>query len=201
MVLICEEPSGGTDVSDAVPALVSRADAKALGLNRYFTGKPCKWGHVCERTTNAQCLTCNKTRNKTRSGLYRAEHKEQALAWRQKNTKKVKDYGDFYRSNPIRMIMSYARHRAMTQGIEFSLKDEDIKIPEVCPILGIPLFKTPGKVGNNTPSLDRIHVNKGYIKGNVCVISYEANRRKSDWTIDMFRSLVAYMESGVAEHE
>lgn len=30
--------------------LVIRKDAKSEGLVRYFTGKPCKYGHVSERT-------------------------------------------------------------------------------------------------------------------------------------------------------
>jgi hypothetical protein len=29
--------------------IISRKEAKAAGLTRYFTGKPCKRGHVVER--------------------------------------------------------------------------------------------------------------------------------------------------------
>jgi 5-methylcytosine-specific restriction endonuclease McrA len=39
--------------------IVTRAEAKAQGLNRYFTGKPCKHGHVAERVAvNAYCVPC-----------------------------------------------------------------------------------------------------------------------------------------------
>lgn len=39
--------------------LISRADAKRLGLSRYFTGQACKFGHVCERRVcNGHCLDC-----------------------------------------------------------------------------------------------------------------------------------------------
>jgi transposase len=42
-----------------VPDIVSRSEAAALGLPRYFTGKPCKRGHVTERRTdNADCFDC-----------------------------------------------------------------------------------------------------------------------------------------------
>lgn len=39
--------------------ITTRADAMAAGLKRYFTGKPCKNGHVAERlVSNATCLRC-----------------------------------------------------------------------------------------------------------------------------------------------
>lgn len=37
-----------------------RAKAKELGLKTYFTGRPCKHGHVANRlTVNAACLECS----------------------------------------------------------------------------------------------------------------------------------------------
>lgn len=47
------------------PALISRAEAKALGLKRYFTGMPCKHGHIAEgyvASTNC-CVVCKATSN------------------------------------------------------------------------------------------------------------------------------------------
>jgi len=39
--------------------VISRADAKAQGLMRYFTGRPCKWGHVAERyAKSTHCIEC-----------------------------------------------------------------------------------------------------------------------------------------------
>lgn len=41
--------------------IVSRQKARAEGLTRYFTGKPCVHGHISERrTTNSKCLECQK---------------------------------------------------------------------------------------------------------------------------------------------
>jgi hypothetical protein len=41
--------------------IISRAEAKAKGLNRYFTGKPCKHGHVAERVVfNGACVECER---------------------------------------------------------------------------------------------------------------------------------------------
>jgi 5-methylcytosine-specific restriction endonuclease McrA len=51
-------------VADYLPytgPLVTRAEAKAAGAKRYFTGKPCKRGHICERYTSiAQCVACSR---------------------------------------------------------------------------------------------------------------------------------------------
>lgn len=41
------------------PEVISRAEATARGLKRYFTGIPCKRGHVAERAViNASCFAC-----------------------------------------------------------------------------------------------------------------------------------------------
>ncbi len=41
--------------------IITRAEAKSLGLKRYFTGMACKRGHVAERFVNsARCVECNK---------------------------------------------------------------------------------------------------------------------------------------------
>jgi hypothetical protein len=56
-------------------------------------------------------------------------------------------------------------------------------VPIICPILGIPIIKDIKKeqkeVPNpNSPSIDRIDNSKGYVKGNVRVISHKANTMK-----------------------
>lgn len=44
---------------------VTRKEAKERGLKFYFTGKPCKRGHVCERyVCNHQCLKCTENQGK-----------------------------------------------------------------------------------------------------------------------------------------
>ena len=42
-----------------MPEIITRKDAVARGLIRYFTGKPCKHGHVAERRTDTgNCTKC-----------------------------------------------------------------------------------------------------------------------------------------------
>jgi Na+-translocating ferredoxin:NAD+ oxidoreductase RnfC subunit len=43
--------------------LLTRQEALNIGYSRYFTGKPCKHGHVAERyATSRQCVECNVVR-------------------------------------------------------------------------------------------------------------------------------------------
>jgi 5-methylcytosine-specific restriction endonuclease McrA len=47
-----------------VPELISRSEARAAGLTRFFTGKPCPKGHLCQRmVTNYDCIDCMRARS------------------------------------------------------------------------------------------------------------------------------------------
>jgi hypothetical protein len=41
-----------------MPEIISRKDAIAAGLSRYFTGEPCKHGHMAERRLSGHCIPC-----------------------------------------------------------------------------------------------------------------------------------------------
>jgi len=82
--------------------------------------------------------------------------------------------------NPEKILLSLAKNRAKRDGIEFNIEVSDIQIPLVCPVLGMELKRGVGKgPKDNSPTLDRIHPKIGYIKGNVIVISFLANKIKS----------------------
>lgn len=73
-----------------------------------------------------------------------------------------------------------AKTRAKKKNLDFSIIETDIIIPEKCPILGIPLFISESIWSNNSPTIDRIDNTKGYIKGNIAVISWQANNMKAN---------------------
>jgi hypothetical protein len=60
--------------------------------------------------------------------------------------------------------------------------------------MGIPLFFSEGKRGPNSFSIDRVDNSRGYTKDNTRVISFLANGRKGDLTVEQVRNLLAYME-------
>ncbi len=81
------------------------------------------------------------------------------------------------------LMLAGARRRAKERGLDFDLIASDIIVPDACPLLGVPIFRGVGKMGPNSPALDRIETTKGYVRGNVWVISQRANVIKNDATV------------------
>lgn len=76
----------------------TRAEAKAAGAQYYFTGEPCKHGHVAPRKTKGACVECLKAEwqaaAETRAKYFREynrieEVKEKKHAWYQENRERV----------------------------------------------------------------------------------------------------------------
>jgi hypothetical protein len=96
----------------------------------------------------------------------------------------------------VRNLFKSIKVRAARKGLPFNLEESDIVIPEVCPVLGIPLKWGDG-LQECTPSVDRLIPELGYVKGNCKVISMKANRLKSNATVDQFKALIAYVEGNL----
>lgn len=92
----------------------------------------------------------------------------------------------------VKKILDRVKGRAIRKGIPFTLEIEDIVIPDVCPVLGMPFI-----YGHHdwTYSLDRIKPELGYVKGNVIVMSNRANMMKSTATTEEIGKLHAFMLS------
>ena len=111
--------------------------------------------------------------------------------WQLKNREKVLEYKRINRSRKSKqsLLFESAQRRAKECSREFSITLEDIVIPEFCPYLGIKMDK---------PSLDRIDTSKGYIPGNVQVISFKANTMKSNASIN---ELITFAENILKLHK
>lgn len=98
--------------------------------------------------------------------------------------------------NPKSRMLIDARSRAKKRGLLFDLTLEDIVVPEFCPVLGFRLVasSTFGRPARNSPSLDQINPGKGYTKGNVWVISWRANKLKSDASLEELTRLAAAVQ-------
>lgn len=97
------------------------------------------------------------------------------------------------RANPARALHRSCRKRAQKTGIDFDIDVSDIVIPERCPILEEPLiYCGPDRL--YWPTVDRVDNTKGYVKGNVRVISFKANMMKCDMLIWQVENLLAYMK-------
>lgn len=76
----------------------TRAEAKETGASHYFTGEPCKHGHIAPRKTKGACIECLKVEwqqaTEKRTAYFRAynnreEVKEAKHKWYQNNRDKV----------------------------------------------------------------------------------------------------------------
>ena len=110
------------------------------------------------------------------------------------NSKRVKS-----EPQDVRMFRR-AKARAKERGLSFDLDKSYVVIPEVCPVLGIKLEHFCGHSGGrpNSPALDRIDNTKGYIKGNVIVISHLANMMKSSATKEELLAFADWVQKAYA---
>lgn len=91
-------------------------------------------------------------------------------------------------------MLRRARARAAEAGVPFTLTAADITVPEFCPVFPwLRLERCRGRMGDASPSLDRVIPALGYVAGNVQVLSQRANWLKRDATIDEVERLLAYM--------
>lgn len=111
---------------------------------------------------------------------------------------KEKRWSRDHRTSQYEMFAA-AKKRAKIKGVEFSITQNDVCVPETCPLLGVPLLQCKKCLGPNSPSLDRIDPSKGYVPGNVWVISYRANAAKSNLTLSELKTLVENLEDKMTE--
>ena len=154
------------------------------------------------------CLNCGKTFiievHKEREGNRKKEFCSECIAslslWERKKIKmeKIPEFKqkvqtskrDEFERHIKKYMYTSAKLRAQKKGIPFNIEEDDIIIPEICPILEVPLIL--GHKGNYeyTPSLDRIDNSKGYVKGNIMVISKKANSMKNSASIEELKMFV-----------
>lgn len=100
--------------------------------------------------------------------------------------------GDSYKL----LMLNRAAARAKQKDLDFNIDTSDIIIPEKCPILDIKLEIAFDKRGGeyNSPSLDRIKPELGYVKGNVIVISKRANMIKTDASFEEIEKVYLFLK-------
>ena len=111
--------------------------------------------------------------------------KRRAQQWYLDHTLRHRTTGDQWReAHFASQLYSRAKASAKARRLRFAIVVADIIIPEYCPYLNIKLttFVNGGRQDSNA-SLDRIDNSKGYLPGNIQVISSKANFMKRNATI------------------
>jgi 5-methylcytosine-specific restriction endonuclease McrA len=87
-----------------------RNEAKSFGSATYFTGKPCKAGHICERLTSCgNCVECQKLRN---ASVYRGNREACLLRhadYRSKNRDRLNKAAQKYRDENRTLVRERVR--------------------------------------------------------------------------------------------
>ncbi len=126
---------------------------------------------------------------------YRARYPERTTAAAKVN------YANCANQNPIRYLLRGARKRAKAKGIPFDITWTDFPnpLPEFCPVLGLRLVYGVGngksrRLYDNAAaaSLDRADNAKGYVKGNVIIVSLRANLLKGQATLDELQKIATF---------
>lgn len=125
-------------------------------------------------------------------------------AWRQRNRESVreKNRDSYYRcmatpEGHIKKNISCIKRRAKANGIPFSMSIEDVSpLPSHCPVLGLELSYCIASLRptSNSPSIDRIIPELGYISGNVHIISNRANVIKHNATVEELVAIASYFK-------
>jgi len=166
----------------------TRDEALRVGSLYYFTGKSCKNGHLATRRVEGyKCIECTRVASR--------EQNEKRKTCSETLTKHQARQRAYYVNNIEKNLWWAAKRRAKAKGLKFSIKVEDIIIPEKCPILGIELKSSQHKKDRNSPSVDRIDNNLGYVSGNIQVISDRANSMKNDASFEEIEKLYFYMKN------
>ncbi len=106
--------------------------------------------------------------------------------WQKQNPEKGKiSRYKYLAKNPVKKLLKASRYNAKIRGLEHTIVEADIIIPKYCPYLEVELSYEVGS--SNVISLDRIDNSKGYVPGNVQVISRLANSMKSNATAEQLR--------------
>jgi hypothetical protein len=124
-------------------------------------------------------------------------------ARRKANPLLVKQQQDRYRAaHPkqywITNVFNEAKKRAARKGLLFTITKANIfdvfPTDNRCPVFGVPFVFNPGTRcwQPMSPSLDRIIPSRGYVPGNVIVVSMKANLIKSDATPDDIRKVADF---------
>ena len=153
---------------------VALANAKESGDMFYFTGKPCKRGHIALRYTKTHsCVECGKE-------IYIP-----------------KDTDRYRQGNTLLRQFNARKHAAIKKGIPFTIEFYQIEQPTHCPVFDIELNYQWSGLNCRDPAkatIDKLDPSKGYVPGNVFVISWRANKLKSDMSLQELEKLLTYIK-------
>jgi hypothetical protein len=163
--------------------VLTRKEAKAQGKSKYFTGKPCKHGHVAERNTlSGQCVPClkkqskdwadrNPERVKEKHNKHRAKNKDKYNAWRKEYLR------NRYKNDPY--FKARVSMRTFLRRIKAAAQSENLSSNKI-------------KDLGYTPEDFKNHIESLWKEG----MSWENH---GEWHIDHIKPVKAFLDEGLTD--
>lgn len=121
-------------------------------------------------------------------------------AYRKMHLKERREHLFAYRkNNTVKFLVYEAKRRARVKGVAFCITVDDLEMPEFCPVLGIRLVFGTSKIRDTSPTIDRIDNSKGYVPGNVKIISWRANTIKGAGSANEHQAIVDYIRREMSD--
>ena len=95
----------------------------------------------------------------------------------------------------LKRLLQHLKQSAKRRGLDFNLTEsylENLSFPITCPILHVPLEYGKREYSEFKPSIDRIDSTKGYVKGNIQILSIKANRAKNNLSKEELEKFALY---------
>lgn len=135
-----------------------------------------------QRIENKRIYALAVAERKAARAIFKLEYEEKSRDW---NARKH-EY----------LMLAWARRRAKLYGVPFKITVDDIIIPETCPVFGFKMIRNNGVGARSTPqspTIDRTVDKKGYVPGNIQVISCKANSMKGSRDINELRQFAKWI--------
>lgn len=158
--------------------------------NKFYPGKIYTHQH-CEKCQVDNRLKYYKLNIEKVRKYYKINKEKIKKCYKLNREKNIKISKDFYKINrnsilekakirrklnPSEQLLLNIRDIAKKRNLEFTLQQNDLIIPNECPILGITLQVNTNRYNDNSYSFIRINTNLGYLPGNVQIVSFRARR-------------------------
>lgn len=140
---------------------------------------------------------CGVEKDVSASGLIRGDINSCGCYRREWVRARQTTHGQSAKGNTTKeyIMWASAKSRAKRDKLPFDIELSDIVIPEYCPVLPyLRLDKTHTVVRMDSPTLDKLIPELGYVKSNIRVISHRANSIKSNATHQEILAVAQWLE-------
>jgi len=128
------------------------------------------------------------------------EHRKEQMRASHRKWSKTNPRNDYYadydkKRDHKQTLVTSSRARAKSSNVPHTITKDDFEIHENCPICNSGMTRSSVRGGSRqSPTLDRVHCELGYVPGNVDVICKNCNSKKGHATSAELRRIADWMD-------